>query len=175
MSPLRRWVPAPAPSVSRAAATPAPLCTEALSSRDIAFCEELALHGGVATSSEGFKAEAELVRLHRAGLVELQRDPQPPFAIIRVALTPAARHLGDGPWETAEAAVPSQPGPAPSAVPETEQGWRRNGFEVARGMISAAVKAELAAWAAAGCPGGVAQAETQVMTRISRLAAPFVP
>ena len=65
--------------------------------------------------------------------------------------------------------------PAPSAVPETEQGWRRNGFEVARGMISAAVKAELAAWAAAGCPGGVAQAETQVMTRISRLAAPFVP
>jgi hypothetical protein len=154
------------------AAAPAALCAEALSRSDIAFCEELALHGGVAVSAEGFKAEAELIRLHRAGLIELLRETQPPFAIVRVALTPAARQLGDAPSETADA---SPIVPSPSAAPQTELGWRRNGFEVARGMISAAVKAELAAWVAAGCPGGVAQAETRVMTRISQLAAPFLP
>jgi hypothetical protein len=74
-------------------------------------------------------------------------------------------------------------------IPDTTQErlLRRHGFEVARGMISAVVKTELASWNATE-QGGESVAreaqvltrigkilETRILTRISQIASPFGP
>jgi hypothetical protein len=145
------------------------------SAKDIAFCSELAFHGGVAVTEQGFKAEAELLRMRQAGLLEIQRDEIPPFAVIRVALSPKARELlsrrGRTTTEAPRTGLLDNAAPPPD--PKQERILRRNGFEVARGMINAAVKSEIAAWKAAGGPGGYAALETRILTRISQIEVPI--
>ena len=170
----RRWVPGPArrPRLGKDdAAEPAALRPQEVSGKDLAFCAEFAVHGGVAVSEQGFKDEAGLIRMHEAGLLDLSRDPAPPFALVRVSLSGAARALLSGKQQAASATEPL----ASADAGVDEHGLRRNGFEVARGMIGAAVKAELAAWNSQGAPGGVAAVELRVMTRISKIEAPFKP
>ena len=189
MPTLRRWVPGPARAKARTegqgggqSGSPAGvLRPEHVSGRDIAFCAELAAHGGVAVSAQGFQAETELLRLQQAGLLDVQRDPAPPFAMMRVALSTAARELLRAPAparrerlpDVAAEAPPARE--APRAMPGTaqERSLRRNGFEVARGMFGAAVKAELAAWSAGGQPGGAAGLEARIMARLGGIEAPF--
>jgi hypothetical protein len=184
LQPLRRWVPGPAraitvpePEAPAAAlaklpalpALPAPASLDARDpdAKDMAFCAALAAHGGVAVSEDGFKAEGELVRLRRAGLLDLERGPEAPFAVIRVALTHKALAL--------LSATRTQPANPPMALPDPAQArsQRCHGFEVARGMIGAAFKAELSAWRAQGEPGGAAGLELRMLTRIGRIEVPF--
>jgi hypothetical protein len=177
MQPLRRWVPGSAkdPVKDKPRQDQAPL--PEICPRDIAFCSELGFHGGVAVSEQGFKSEAELLRMREAGLLDLQRDPAPPFAITRVALSAKARDLlagrvrisTGGQNRTAE----GQPGSAGDLRQAQEKVLRRNGFEVARGMIAAGVKSEIAAWKAAGGPGGYATLEARILTRIGQIEIPF--
>jgi hypothetical protein len=174
MQQLRRWVPGPSRD---AVGIPAPAAAfnqmAEVSAKDIAFCSEFAFHGGIAVSEQGFEAEAELVRMRQAGLLELQRDQAPPFAVTRVALSPSARAMLSG-----RGGIPSTDDGArkPAAVADPKQDYRMkcNGFEVARGMMTAAVKAELASWTAAGGVGGIAGLELRILTRVSQIKAPFV-
>jgi hypothetical protein len=141
---------------------------DAVSAKDLAFCAEFAQCGGVAASSRGFRAEAELLRMQRVGLLDLQRDAAAPFAVIRVTMTDRARALVSAP-KPARAA----PAKAPVAGDGDAKSQRSHGFEVARGVLSAAIKAELSSWHAQGEPGGAAALETRVMTRISHIPVPF--
>jgi hypothetical protein len=186
VQPLRRWVPGAAKHPAAAGVLPAdgpaggpadgPL-VEA-SPQDIAFCLALHSHGGVAVAEDGFKAEAELLRMRRAGLLDLQRDQAPPFAVTRVALSPKARELvsragrgkAGGGREGVAANEKKQ-----ATTAESRQEWtlRRSGFEVARGMLNAAVKSEIAAWKGAGGPGGYSALEIRILTRISEIEVPF--
>jgi hypothetical protein len=142
------------------------------------FCSELHRHGGIAVSEQGFGAEGELLRMRQAGLLDLQRDQAPPFAITRVALSLKARELLFAHCVTR--AGGGQPGAVgketkPPVMQTANQALtgRRNGFEVARGMCNAAVKSEMAAWRAAGEPGGYAALEERILTRIAAIEAPF--
>jgi len=186
MMPLRRWVPVPAREAIVDANRAAEPGLESAIRKNMAFCAEFALYGGVAVSVEGFRAEAELVRLQKAGLVDLERDPAAPFAVTKVTLSPAARALLSGRGTPAASAADAThtkagkyaaPRSARQAVstagPTAERTLRRNGFEVARGMISAAVKAEVSSWSAQGEPGGTAAFESRLMARIMRLDCPF--
>lgn len=182
MPPLRRWV----PGAARNPAAAGPLAADGLadeplpeaSPQDIAFCSALHSHGGVAVAEEGFKAEAELLRMRRAGLLDLQRDQAPPFAVTRVALSQKARDLvsragraktGGGRANVAA----NERKQAATADPQQEWMLRRSGFEVARGMLNAAVKSEIAAWKGAGGPGGYSALEIRILTRISEIKVPF--
>jgi hypothetical protein len=176
---LRRWVPGPARKAV-AAVTPAVAeRSEEPSLKDLAFCSELAFHGGVAVSEKGFKAETELVRMRQVGLLDLQRGAVPPFAVTRVALSAKAHELLSGRGQAFAAgrgkvATESAVGkPASGLDLKQERHLRRNGFEVARGMISAAVKTELASWTAASKPGGISGLEARILTRISQIEVPF--
>jgi hypothetical protein len=186
VQPLRRWVPGAAKSATAAGVLPAggaadgpvdgPLAEA--SPQDIAFCLALHSHGGIAVAEEGFKAEAELLRMRRAGLLDLQRDQAPPFAVTRVALSPKARELvsraGRGKTSGGRDGVAAhQKKPAPTVDSRQEWTQRRSGFEVARGMLNAAVKSEIAAWKVAGGPGGYSALEIRILTRISEIEAPF--
>ena len=182
VQPLRRWVPGPAPAKPLQGGRSAGLRLDGVSGKDIAFCAEFAVHGGVAVSRQGFKAETELLRLQHAGLLEVERDPAPPFAMTRVALSPAARELLFGPAarsQPGEAAMKAkaEPGTSPFVASATaaaqERSLRRNGFEVARGMIGAAVKAELAGWKAGADGGDAAELEARIMARLNQIEAPF--
>jgi hypothetical protein len=146
-----------------------------LSAQDIAFCAALHAHGGVAVAEDGFRAEAELLRMRRSGLLDLQRDQSPPFAITRVALSQKARDLVFRAGRAKAADGVAAPAKRPAATPEQQQEWtlRRSGFEVARGMLNAAVKSEFAAWKGAGGPGGYAALEVRILTRISEIKVPF--
>jgi hypothetical protein len=177
MQQLRRWVPGPARDTVRAIA-PAAVCSEEPSPKDLAFCSELAFHGGVAVSEKGFKADAELVRLRRTGLLDLQRETVPPFAVTRVTLSPKAREIlsGQGSVSLGGGKDASQSGAGKTADGldvKQERRLRRNGFEVARGMISAAVKTEFASWTAASNSGGMPGLEARILTRISKIEVPF--
>jgi hypothetical protein len=160
-----------------ARANPAP--SAKFTAQDIEFCAELQRHGGVAVAETGFRAEAELLRMRQAGLLELRRDQAPPFAVTRVALTQTARDLvsrSGGTPIRQPAGVPQ--GSSQSAMTggldrKRQQMLRRNGFEVARAMCGAAVKSEIAAWMAAGEPGGCAALETRILTRITEIEVPF--
>lgn len=179
---MRRWVPGPA----RGAAAAVPVQGAAsvvlkladVLPRDLTFCSEFAVHGGLAASEQGFRAETELTRMQQAGLLVLHRDPAPPFAVLRVGLSPAIRDLladrRSGPVEE-PAPLPPQARPDGQEPPPSDRALRRNGFEVARGMISAAVKAEFSAVAGPAELEGQAGLERRVMTRISRLDTPFGP
>ncbi|MDR3535115.1 MAG: hypothetical protein P4L71_01320 [Acetobacteraceae bacterium] len=147
------------------------------SPKGLAFCAELAVHGGVAVSEQGFKAEAELLQMRQAGLLDLQRDEAPPFAVTRVALSHKARELLAEPDRTTtDGSRTDVAGNVPkTAVAKQEQVLRRNGFEVARGMITAAVKSEIAAWNAEGEPEGYAGLEARILARIARIEVPFLP
>jgi hypothetical protein len=178
MQQLRRWVPGPARDavpVGTAAVVP----SREPCQKDLAFCSELAFHGGVAVSEKGFKAEAELVRMLQIGLLDLQRQTVPPFAVTRVALSHHARELLSGRGRVVVAgrginATESGAGKTTVVGDLTqERRLRRNGFEVARGMISAAVKTELASWTAASEPGGTPGLEARILTRISQIEVPF--
>ncbi|HEX3575607.1 MAG TPA: hypothetical protein VHU42_13475 [Rhodopila sp.] len=178
MQPLRRWVPGPAPDASRAGNRPVDEPFGQASAEDIAFCSQLLVHGGVAIAEDGFDAEADLLRMRQAGLLELQRDQAPPFAVTRVALSQKARErlskgqpVATGREQKREIATAMKPATPPDSKPERM--LRRNGFEVARGMLNAAVKSEIAAWVAAGGPGGCTALETRILTRISAIEAPF--
>ncbi len=173
MPQLRPWIPRPVKDAVRAVA---PIVTPAQQEaipRDLAFCSELAFHGGVAVREQGFQAEQDLVRMRDAGLLELKRNEAAPFAVTRVALSQKARDILAGRGRGSVAASGKDP-PLPPADPKPDKMSRRNGFEVARGMISVAVKAELASWKAAGEPGGVAGLEVRVMARIGRIEVPFL-
>jgi hypothetical protein len=171
VQPFRRWVPGPVGTGASRADVP-PMDGSA---KDIAFCSELAFHGGVAVAEQGFKAEAELLRMRQAGLLEIRREESPPFAVTRVALSPKARDLlsrrGRTTAEGIRTGILDNAAAAPD--PKQERILRRNGFEVARGMINAAVKSEIAAWKAAGGPGGYAALETRILTRISQIEVPI--
>lgn len=186
MQPLRRWIPGAARNPVSAGTLPAggpadgpvdgPL-PEA-SPQDIAFCSALLSHGGVAVAEEGFKAEAELLRMRRAGLLDLQRDQAPPFAVTRVALSPKARELVSraGRAKTSggrDGVAVEERKLAAATDPQQEWTLRRSGFEVARGMLNAAVKSEIAAWKVAGGPGGYSALEIRILTRISEIKVPF--
>lgn len=169
MQPLRRWLPE--------AARKDDLSPADVLGKDMAFCAEFAVHGGVAVSKCGFKAEAALLRMHQAGLLNLGRDPVPPFAVVRVTLSAAARDLLLS-EERRTVGVPtpaSRTTPALGAArdPTSDRGARRNGFEVARGMISSAIKAELS------CPiPDLDQMQTaalaaRIIGRISQIQLPF--
>lgn len=177
MQPLRRWIPFPSRVPAQSAAPnaslrPAFLRLDQVAGQDLAFCAEFAAHGGIARSAKGFKGEADLIRMQQTGLLELERDPSPPFDIVAVSLSAHARALLSQP----ATAVPSAERLlAPESTP-THVGDRcqlRHGFEVARGLIGAAVKTEIAAWTAAGGIGGTEALEGRVMARISQLPAPF--
>lgn len=181
MQPLRRWVPGPAhkngwsgPRLAVAPKYDLPLAN--VSGSDMAFCAEFAVHGGVAASEHGFRAETELLRMEQAGLLNLVRDLAPPFAVVRVTLSAAVRGLLAGERCTTSATTPvalttGAVGTAGNLTPD--YGARRNGFEVARGMISAAIKAELSS-----CMREQDQRQTdalasRVMNRISQIQVPF--
>jgi hypothetical protein len=141
------------------------------------FCSELHRHGGIAMSEQGFGAEGELLRMRQSGLLELQRDQAPPFAITRVALSLKARellvaHCGTRAGGRPPVAAGIETKPPVTQTPNQASG-RRNGFEVARGMCNAAVKSEMAAWRAAGEPGGYAALEKRLLTRIAAIEVPF--
>jgi len=159
-----------------AATGPAALSPADMSGKDIAFCAEFAAHGGVAASMHGFKAETEMLRMQQAGLLDLARDPEPPFAVIRVTLSAAARCLLSGERQTA--GIPmlaSLTHPAPDGAKEavSDTGARRNGFEVARGMIGAAIKAELSSCMPDLDARHIAALEARVMKRIGQIQVPF--
>jgi hypothetical protein len=178
VQPLRRWVPGTARPPAPAGTLPVDAPLEEASRQDIAFCSELLSHGGVAVAEAGFKAEAELLRMRQAGLLDLQRDQVPPFAVTRVALSQKARELvsKDGRARTGgsrNGVGGTETKPAATLDAKQERMLRRNGFEVARGMLNAAVKSEIAAWKAAGGPGGYRALETRILTRITEIEAPF--
>ncbi|HET6307825.1 MAG TPA: hypothetical protein VFG12_11600 [Rhodopila sp.] len=170
MQPLRRWVPARLPAAPEQPSLDALL--QDIAPQDIEFCAALQANGGVAAAEDGFQAEAELLRLRRAGLLDLQRDQTPPFAITRVALSQKARDLVQ---IAARTKAPDRSAKPPAAAPEQQHSWmlRRSGFEVARGMLNAAVKSEFAAWKKEGGPGGYAALETRILTRIGDVKVPF--
>jgi hypothetical protein len=176
---LRRWVPGPARDALPTATPAVGVRSEEAAAKDIAFCSELAFHGGVAVSEKGFKAEGELVRMRQAGLLDLERDVVPPFAVTRVALSHTARQMLSGPSRVlpgggGKDARENAAGQAVTALdPKQEMRLRCNGFEVARGMISAAVKAELASWYAAGGKAGTAELEGRLLMRINKIVIPF--
>lgn len=172
MQPLRRWVPPPA---KKTVAMPARVANDRrcdrpseVSDRDLAFCAEFEANGGVAVSEEGFKAEGDLIRMERSGLLNLVRSDKAPFAVVRVQLSAGAyRLLGR-----------DKAGPAAAKVTVPNYGWpasqgssdpRRHGFEIARGMIAAAIKAEISGMNEALPPA----AATRLMERISRMPIPF--
>jgi hypothetical protein len=116
--------------------------------------------------------------MRRAGLLDLQRDQTPPFAVTRVALSQKARELvaragraGAGGDRNGTAKNEMKP----AATPDAQRAGvlRRSGFEVARGMLNAAVKSEIAAWKGAGGPGGYSALEIRILTRIAEIKAPF--
>jgi hypothetical protein len=186
VQPLRRWMPAPARALSETTAQPVrgpaserpntlrpnALRRDLITAKDMAFCAEFAVHGGHSRSPAGFQGEAELVRIHRAGLLDLERDTAPPYNIVAVSLSASAHEMlsGGGPVSPAQQ---SQQRTANAAT--TDQIHRRNGFEVARAMVGAAVKAEIAAWIAQGSPGGPGALEQRMMARVNDLPAPFPP
>ena len=165
MQPLRRWNPADARpgSVQQACLPAASTRPVQASDRDVAFCAEFAAHGGVATYDCAFEPGEDLLRMESAGLVDLVREPGSNLGVVRVSLSAAARHQLSG---TRAAAIPAQP-------PIVADGSRRNGFEVARGMIGAAVKAEMACLTAGLDPQRAAALEARLMVRISQVQAPF--
>ena len=142
-------------------ARPVTLVAAEVSGRDIGFCAELAAGGGAATSSDGFTNERELFRLHEAGLLDLYRQNEQPFLIVRICLSQAAHRLVDGARQTPTRPSPRQAGDG-----------RRQGFEVARAMFGAAVKSELAGWCAAS-GADVTQLERRLLTRIGTVVGPF--
>jgi hypothetical protein len=185
MQPLRQWVPTPTRARSEATTQtvrgPAsdrpdtlhsnPLRRDLIAAKDLAFCAEFAVHGGQARSPDGFRGEPELVRMHRAGLLDLERDPAPPYNVVCVSLSAAARGVLSGNEPVAlEHQQTQRETPAPIT---TDQAHRRNGFEVARAMVGAAVKAEFAAWITQESLGGPGALEQRVMARINELSAPF--
>lgn len=165
MQPLRRWNPADVRpgSGQQACVAGASASPMQASDRDVAFCAEFAVHGGVATYNRAFNPGVDLLRMEAAGLLDLVREPGPNLAVVRVSLSPAARHLLSG---VRAAATPAQP-------PIAADGSRRNGFEVARGMIGAAIKAEMACVTAGLDPQRAAALEARVMARINQVQAPF--
>ena len=186
MQPLRRWVPVPARGLSEAAGQPDngparghpdpfppnALPHDSVAAKDLVFCAEFAARGGQARSPGGFRREAELVRMHRAELLDLERDPVPPYGVIAVSLSAGARNIlsGSGPVS------PVQQLPQRTAnVATMDQTQRRNGFEVARAMAGVAVKAEIAAWITQGSPGGPGALEQRMVARINELPVPFLP
>lgn len=187
MQPLRKWVPAPARGMLEAAAQPVrgpasdrpntlrstALRRDLITAKDLAFCAEFAVHGGQARSEDGFQGEAELVRMHRAGLLDLERDTAQPYNIVAVSLSAGAHGMLS---DSAPASPAQQQSPQRTAnVATTDRTHRRNGFEVARAMVGAAVKAEVAAWIGQGSPGGPGALEQRMMARITELRAPFEP
>ena len=177
MQPLRRWIPAPSrvlaePAAPNANSRSAVLRPDRIAGQDLAFCAEFAAHGGIARSAEGFKGEADLIRMQQAGLLELERDLSPPFNIVAVSLSAHARALLSQPAIAAPSAESLLAlDPSPAHVGDRRQ--LRHGFEVVRGLISTAVKTEIATWKAAGGIGGAEALEARVMSRISQLPAPF--
>jgi hypothetical protein len=148
-------------------ARPATLVAAQMSGRDIGFCSDLASRGGTDCSSEGFTAERELFRLHEAGLIDLYRQNEQPFLIVKMSLSAAALRLVNG----SEAAPPAaRPSRLPAAAPGD---GRRQAFEVARAMIGVAVRAELAAWRSAHGATDAEILERRMMARIDALAAPY--
>ncbi len=175
MQPMRRWIPRSVRELSGTSAQPEAVSSAEPAAKELAFCAELAFHGGVAVSDTGFKAEAELLRMREAGLLDLQRDDAPPFAVSRVALSQKARQLlaGTGPARPDGDRIDDADKEAISPAAKQEQALRRNGFEVARAMITAAVKSEIAAWNAEGESGGCATLEARILARIDRIEGPF--
>ena len=176
MQPLRRWVPGPAAIVARDYIQANDQQPDDVAEKDLIFCAELASHGGVASSVLGFKAEGELVRMRQAGLLNLQREPDSPFAVIRVTLSSAARELlSKQAWnKLVRVATRNQTIPAAAVDFQQAKSARRNGFEEARGMIGAAVKAECGVWIANGGPPGMNEFEARIMTRIGQIDVPFL-
>lgn len=175
MQSLRRWTPVSARSGANPCVLTSSLSGTALrrdqdADRDLAFCAEFAVHGGVARSVEGFGGEADLVRMQQAGLLDLERQSQPPFNIVGVSLSATTRTLLSQSERPTEAGEKSTLEPRAITVDRRQA---RHGFEVARGLIAAAVKAELAVWVVSGGSGGAAALEAKVMTRIDRVPAPF--
>lgn len=145
-------------------ARPVRLIPAQIPGKDIAFCSELAFHGGTRVSYDGFANERDLFRLHEAGLLDLCRQNEQPFMIVRMSLSAAARRMVEG---TGAARNNAAAAPAPA------DDVRRQVFEVARGMISVAAKSEFAAWRATGQGGGADALEQRVLARILSIGTPY--
>ena len=168
MQALRRWNPAAVRTVNEPATCVAEgnihgLPVTPTSDKDIAFCFEFAAHGGVATYAQGVKPGSELLRMEHVGLLDLVREPGPQLSVVRVSLSAAARDLlsGQRPKSTT----------APQLVEAGSS--RRNGFEVARGMIGAAIKAEMACGMTGLDPQRIAALEARLLSRVGQVQAPF--
>lgn len=112
--------------------------------------------------------------MERSGLLNLRRSEEPPYAVTWVELTAVARlMLARGRraagMESAEARTEPPPAARVAAESGSETAARRHGFETARGMIAAAIKAELSENGRTGGPGATAR----LLERISRMTAPF--
>lgn len=181
MQTLRRWNPGRVsnderPSSRVVAARKDNLSPADVLGKDMAFCAEFAVHGGVAISAYGFKAETELLRMQEAGLLNLVRDVTPPFAVVRVTLSATARNLVSGErCMTNSRTPPTNTTYAFEAAKDAtpDHSARRNGFEVARGMISAAIKAELSFIMPELNHQSSAAVASRVMTRINQIQVPF--
>lgn len=171
MQPLRRWVP---PSAKKTVAVPTRIANDRqcdgpveISDQDLAFCAEFEANGGVAASDEGFKAEGDLIRMEQSGLLNLVRSDRAPFAVIRVRLSAGAyRLLGRDKASIGVAGVASPRHGRSESAASTDS--KRHGFEIARGMIAAAIKTEMS-----GMGGLPPAAAARLMERISRMPIPF--
>jgi hypothetical protein len=147
--------------------------------QDTEFRSVLTLHGGIAVSKEGLKVEAKLVRMRQAGLLDLERNVAPSFAATRVALSHQARQMMSGRGRVVSAcngpdAHENEADSAAIMLDQKQQLQSRcSGFEVARWMISAAVKSELATWHMADGPAMTAEFEAPMPTRMSQIQIPF--
>jgi hypothetical protein len=175
MQPLRQWSPPPsiptAPSHAPAAndrTDTAPIgVPAAIPDQDLTFCAEFAAIGGVAASEGGFKAGTDLLRMEASGLLDLIRSDEAPYGVIRVRLSVGARRLlGQPPVGPVD---DGRLDPAHARTAAGDREAKRHGFEIARGMIGAAIKAELSSMND-GLPPALA---ARLMDRISRMPMPF--
>lgn len=179
MQAQRRWVPPPAAKAVQTATrtnarTPPRTAPGPATDQDLAFCAEFEAGGGTASSETGFADEGDLLRMERSGLLNLYRSEEPPYAVTWVEMTAVARlMLSRGRraagMDGAEARIEPPPGAQAGAEDGREAAAQRHGFETARGMIAAAVKAELSGSGRTAGPADTAR----LLERISRMTAPF--
>ena len=174
----RRWVPGlarrPRPDQLATPAAPVEFRPQDVDGKDLAFCAEFAVHGGQAISGQGFKGEADLIRMQQAGLLDLERDPAPPFALVRVSLSAAARAML-APNQL------SQPATSPNAAAARNRLRRRRKRITPQRLRSRTRhdrrgrKGRTGGMERSGRPGGVAAVELRILTRIGKIKTPFTP
>ena len=116
-------------------------------------------------------ANTDLARVPKVDSPAMKPENALPRTIRRVSLSDLVRGTMPSPVQAPPDSAPAIKTPEPS--PLQDQRLRRNGFEVAKGMISAAIKSELSSWRLAGEHGGPAALEARLLARVSQIEAPF--